>query len=258
MADIPASTLKPGVAYTRSAMITASGTWVVPAGVRRLKVFATSGGGAGGGSSTGDGTTPGQGGNAGGTSISEIEVSPGDTLTITIGTGGTGVSQANGNAGGATVVRIGNYIVAYTIGGTGGLKNSSAAGNPLGVNSIASESLVGGVGGGGGSISAQAPGGSFSFVRTIYSGAITTPSGITVSNGGIGGSVTGGGGGGGCSRYGQGGTGGNGVNSNIVGANGQAPASTSYGAAGGGAGGSNGSGGAAGGNGIAGVVEILY
>lgn len=251
-----------GTSYQNNELITTSGTWTVPANVFKLKVFATGGGGGGGGSITGDGPTPGSGGAAGGTAISEISVEPGQVLTIVIGAGGVGVNGASGTDGGKTTVQVGNYICAIGLGGGKGVKNSSSATNPAGSHSIGAESIVGGGGGQGGTISGGglpiAGGGFIAFVRASFSSGASNIPGLQVNNGGTGGTVTGGGGGGGGSFYGDGGDGGDGVSANIVGVFGSAPISTHYGAGGGGAGGSNGSGGATGGDGISGAVEIYY
>lgn len=74
-----------------------SGTWTVPAGVRKIKVICVGGGGAGGTGSS----TYGGGGGGGGTIISDIlaeilNVTPGASLSYSVGIGGVG------NTGGPT------------------------------------------------------------------------------------------------------------------------------------------------------------
>lgn len=257
MADISSSVFRSG-SYANKAQVTASGGWTVPTGVSKIKILCTGGGGGGGGSLTGDGPQPGSGGGASGTGISELLVTAGQVLNIVIGAGGTAVSGSNGNSGGASYVRIGSSVVAYSPGGVAGVKNSTTNTSARGAHSLGAESYAGGGGGGGGVTNATAQGGFYAFVRTVYNAALDAITGLNASNGGTGGTVTGGGGGGGCSIYGSGGSGGNGVNSNIIGLAGSAPPAGSYGAGGGGAGGSNGSGGQIGGNGLSGIVEILY
>lgn len=105
--------------------ITATGSFVVPAGVTRLAVFAV-GGGGGGGAGYGSTTTVYAGGTpgAGGTVAEQIiTVTPGETLTITIGQGGAGASNQNsvpGSDGGATTVARGATTLVTAAGGLGG------------------------------------------------------------------------------------------------------------------------------------------
>lgn len=113
MADIPLDALVGSGGYIYKTTITTSGTFTVPAGVSKLKIFATGGGGGGGGSITGDGPTPGSGGGAGGTAISEIIVTPGQVINVAIGAGGAGGVTANGASGGDTTVSTGTSIIAY-------------------------------------------------------------------------------------------------------------------------------------------------
>lgn len=101
----------------------ASGNFVVPAGVSVLYI---TGCGAGGGGAAYNGTTSGGGGGGGGGSClkAKVTVAPGDTISVTIGTGGGGGQTANaaGAAGGAT--SFGSLVTLS--GGAGG--GSAAAG----------------------------------------------------------------------------------------------------------------------------------
>ncbi len=68
--------------------VTASGTWTVPDRVTKAQIIGSGGGGGGGG-----GGTVGSGGGGGGgakVSIAHVTLTPGDVITITIGTGGAG------------------------------------------------------------------------------------------------------------------------------------------------------------------------
>jgi len=96
-----------------SQTFTSSGTWVVPAGVNYVYAAGIGGGGGGGsgGGAVGGSSGPGGGGggSAGNSETIRIAVTPGETLTITIGSGGGGAPLgpfnsfgADGSAGGNT------------------------------------------------------------------------------------------------------------------------------------------------------------
>ena len=120
---------------------TSSGTFTVPTGVTRVLVEAWGGGGGGGGAGI---LTPpatcsssGGGGGSGGYARSVITVTPGQTYTITIGTGGAGGAVGSaGQDGGST--SFGNLL---TVGG-------GAGGQPGSPGS--SSQTAGGAGGSGG------------------------------------------------------------------------------------------------------------
>lgn len=90
---------------------TASGSFVVPAGVYRVCVTLAGGGGGGAGAISGNSYVPG-GGGAGEVRYREwLAVTPGQSITVTIGVGGAGgigstaggsYSTSNGGAGGAS------------------------------------------------------------------------------------------------------------------------------------------------------------
>lgn len=96
-----------------------SGTFVVPAGVRKLRVSVL-GGGSGGLSSchsTSASSYPNYGGSGGGFSSKVIDVSPGDTFAYTVGAGGVGRDQYAGI----------NILQAATAGGTSSFGSVIAA-----------------------------------------------------------------------------------------------------------------------------------
>lgn len=108
---------------------TSSGTFTVPANVRKIQCFVV-GGGGGGGSGNGN-----NGGGAGGgfTKTGTYNVTPGQQLAVTIGAGGvggkgedgaSGGDWPNGKPGGAT--SIGNLITAN--GGNGGVEVGPGSG----------------------------------------------------------------------------------------------------------------------------------
>ena len=75
----------PGVAEAATTTYTSSGTYDVPAGVTMLRIVATGAGGGGG--QKGSTSAAGDGG-SGAVVTAYQPVTPGDSLTITIGTGG--------------------------------------------------------------------------------------------------------------------------------------------------------------------------
>lgn len=154
------------VAYQTSG----SYSWTVPAGCSRILVECWGAGGGGGyGASS---TTHGGGGGAGGGAIKSWDVTPGDTVTIVVGTGGAGglgPLDANGANGGNSTVTIGATSITGN-GGGGGYGGSSpyggaggaASGGDLNLEGGAAMTGIPGVGmggiGGTNSRSGQAPG----------------------------------------------------------------------------------------------------
>jgi len=199
-------------------VFTASGSYVVPDNVSYIRVIACGGGGGGGGGQ--NGPIAGGGGGAGAPIFEGIvDVTPGDTLTITIGAGGVGgvngSGGAPGSAGGVTTVS-GTGLSLVVLGGTGG-----------GGGSVPNGDGAGGVGykgtqnGGNGSGSTPGSG----YIASVNGGFGTGGSRSGITAGGGGGSIgiggtgstspgngTDGAGGGGLTAgvNGSGGTGGNG------------------------------------------------
>jgi len=183
-----------------------------------------------GGGAGGQGGSGGGGGGAGGLLTATRSVSPGDTLNITVGSGGAAWSNAystTGNAGGnSTIVHGATTLTAY-----GGGFGSSAGPSPY--NSPGGN---GGSGGGGAQRSTSAGG------VGVYPGSTYIDEPRQGYDGGVGGTGTDhGGGGGGAGGVGanssgssNGGAGGIGVESSITGT------ATYYAAGGGGAGNGNG------------------
>lgn len=102
-----------------SQTFTASGTFVVPSGVTRLRVLQW---GAGGGGLTGY-----FGGGSGGFAMSLFPVLPGQSASITVGAAGVGGSSPT--AGGATTVAVGSNSVTVGGGGPGTTSAAGSAGN---------------------------------------------------------------------------------------------------------------------------------
>ncbi len=117
-------------------------TFTVPVGVYKIYCTCVGGGGGAGGIGTGSsGTTyPAGAGGAGGTALGWISVTPGQTITITVGAGGAGGAAAstntsgsygsNGSTGGTS--SVGSFMSA-TGGGYGGATSSGSAGGVGGV-----------------------------------------------------------------------------------------------------------------------------
>jgi hypothetical protein len=186
---------------------TSSGTWVCPALVTSVTVQAWGGGGAGGGPNT-DNT--GGGGGAGGQFVtSTVSVTPGNTYTVTVGAGGTGVQGNNGNSGGDSILLLSGTPIVTAKGGAGGSANiTKASGSTTG--GVGDTVYAGGDGsdgastyggGGGGGSGTTGAGGNAS----TYTGGTGTSTGggnggdgrQTTAGMGLAGSVYGGGGGGG-------------------------------------------------------------
>lgn len=148
------------VSYTTAG----SDTFVVPAGITSItiKTWGAGGGGGGGGNSQ-----PGGDGGGGGYTTSTISVTPGETLTINVGAGGSGGAFSNGgnDAGGG--------------GGGGGYTSIYRSSTPLVVTA--------GGGGGGGGRQARAGGDGGAGGGTT---GIDGSDGFTSNNGGGGGGGT--------------------------------------------------------------------
>lgn len=140
---------------------TANGSFVVPDGVTEiLAEIAGGGGGGGGGFNNGAGSLAGGGGGGQSRDIAKYTVTPGETISITIGAGGTaGVGGTaappvtSGGTGGSTV--FGSYatITGGTGGIGGGLTNSGKGGDRAGnaaQDGFNSGGIVDGSGGNGG------------------------------------------------------------------------------------------------------------
>jgi hypothetical protein len=91
------------VGFRNIRQFTSSGTFNVPPTCTAIKVRVWGGGGGGGG--TNGATAAGSGGNAGGYSEGIFNVTPGASLTVTVGAGGTaGPVGSNGGTGGTSSV----------------------------------------------------------------------------------------------------------------------------------------------------------
>lgn len=198
-----------------------TGTWTIPAGITQCKITVVGGGGGGGASTGGAGNiAAGAGGGGGGASIRYYTgLTPGNTISYTVGgAGGGGSSGNNGSGGGTSSVSSGTQTIT----------SISATGGGGGTGSNTGTVAGSGGAGSGGTVNISGCAGVFG----VYAG--TRPGGAGGS------SIFGGGGLGGSSAGTNGSTGG------------------SYGGGGGGGGTSSIAGNVSGGAGAAGVVIIEY
>lgn len=139
--------------------------WIVPGGVTRVKVKVIGGGGGGGKRSGSASASAAGGGGGGGISEGFVDVTPGASITVTVGAAGVGATAVNtaGTNGGAS--SFGAFMSATgglgggTTGGgaggtgTGGSFNSSTGPGQSGINfsnSAAADNGSSGAGGGAG------------------------------------------------------------------------------------------------------------
>ena len=132
---------------------TTTGSFTVPSGVTRLYIFAVGGGGGGGGAaqmSSAPGTQySGGGGGIGGGALSSIPVTPGASISYTIGAGGVGTNttSANGTNGGTTTVDtisctggVGGFGATTSSDGFEGANGTGSGGNLA--NNVYTDSLT--------------------------------------------------------------------------------------------------------------------
>lgn len=134
--------------FSTMAVVTSSQTWTIPAGVTKLKVTVVGGGGNGG---NGSGARPrASGGGGGGAAIKYFtNLTPGNTLTVTVG-----------SAGGTSSVASGTQTIS-TISATGGANGANALNSAAGGN--------GGIGSGG-TLNIGGSGGGAAETSTLFSG----------------------------------------------------------------------------------------
>jgi hypothetical protein len=118
-------------------LFTANGTWQAPATVNHIVVELIGGGGAGGGSNL---NLPGSQGGSGAYTKTIVDVTGGDTYSITVGAGGTGVAGKQGSGGNESEIQDPmDNVLAFANGGGGGKAaqaGGGAAGSTNGNNGI--------------------------------------------------------------------------------------------------------------------------
>lgn len=230
---------------TQRTTFTASTTWTAPDGATSVEALVVGGGGGGGGGAS-------SGGGGAGSLIyhSGYSVTPGNSYTVTIGTGGSAGSSGGptGSQGGASVFGT----ISATGGGGGGCRSNTSS---------IYTGVAGGSGGGGGSTTGdgtQCNGGAANVGTTSGGTGYASAGGFGKH---VGGSWEGGGGGGGAGAVGEdgssthprGGDGGDGLAYTIA----DGSTSVYYAGGGGASGNTNGSGGSGGGgdSGVAGTAN---
>lgn len=176
---------------------TGASTFTIPTGVTAVKVTVYGAGGAGGGGVV---NGAGAGGGGGGAAIKWLSgLTPGNTLTTSVGTGGTGVAASGGNNGSDSSVSSGTQTISTITGkaGAGGTVGNAVNGAPGGTGSLST---------GGDLNSAGNPG------HTAYPGNCFSGPGGNGFLGGGGGAVGSGTGGSGSSQGAGGGGGGSSLN----------------------------------------------
>lgn len=171
-------------------------TFTIPAGITRLKVTVV-GGGGGGNQGYGGGCCapgfPGVGGGGGCTAVKWLTgLTPGNTLTITIGSGGAGELAGSpftaAQNGGQSSVSSGTQSITTISagGGSGATQYAGVPGSGGSTSSGADITFPGGNGGlGGGSISLGGPGGN-SLFSTVAHYKSTAKNGTNYGGGGAG------------------------------------------------------------------------
>jgi len=123
-------------AATHNEEFSESDTFIVPETVTKITVQAWGGGGAGGGSTNAGQRSArgGAGGGGGAYASSMLSVTPGQTLQVVVGTGGTGITGDDGNSGSPSFVgptTDPDDALVRAAGGSGGTGNTDG-GSPAG------------------------------------------------------------------------------------------------------------------------------
>ena len=215
------------LAQVQTQTFNTNGTFDVPAGVTQITVEAWGGGGGGGFARSVNGAAGG-GGGGGAYYKAIVNVTPGQSIPVTIGQGGTGGATNGTGANGGGTTSFGAYLSANGgnpgagvstnssgAGGTGGAGGIYSGGN--GANGINETGVGTGGGGGGGSAGTDSNGnqGSGLIGGSAVIGGGAGGNGARGTAGGDG-TAPGGGGAGGHRRSGNNRSGGNGADGKIV------------------------------------------
>jgi hypothetical protein len=141
-----------------SQFFTASGSYIVPTGLSKVRITAIGAGGGGGGSL---GVFAGGGGGQGASVSTVVNVTAGATLTINVGEGGAGGPGTNtcgdptaGSPGGASTVTVGATMLADAPGGggaSGGVCDNDGTGGSGGIAGVSTITASSGSAGSNGS-----------------------------------------------------------------------------------------------------------
>jgi hypothetical protein len=126
-----ASTVSPGGASLQ--VFEGNGTFTIPVGITSVKVtIVGGGGGSGGGANTCTGVVPSGGGGGGGACIVGLTgLTPGGTISVTVGGGGAAGAGTAGGTGGTSQIASGTQTIT-TRSATGGSGSTYAASSALG------------------------------------------------------------------------------------------------------------------------------
>lgn len=175
------------LSFAQTQTFTTTGSFTVPAGITSIRVEAWGAGGAGGGAT---GNPSAGGGGAGGAYVrnNAIAVTPGNTYTVTVGTGGVGNTTSNGPSGGSSWFGTTGTILA--VGGTGGNRSTTNNNTATGATAPTTGNVGGtinfyGGNGGTGVAAGVSGGGGGASAGTGANGnaAITVTGGIAVTGG---------------------------------------------------------------------------
>lgn len=186
---------------TQAFTTSGSGLWTVPSGVTNIGFMAIGGGGAGPAASIGHYSSGGGGGAIG--FKNNITVTPGQTISFSIGAGGSGASGNGGNtsisiggatytagggtAGSSAAMSSGTLLAGGAGGGATGAWDGSHSGGPGGDTFRLAGSSTGAVsGGGGGAGGMGGTGGSGSPQTILWAGTAQNPPAETIVDGVIG------------------------------------------------------------------------
>lgn len=133
---------------TTSNMAITGYNWVIPTGVTKVKATVVGGGGGSGGTSSNAGSG---GGGGGGSAIKIVTgLTPGNTVTATVGAGGTAGASVGGNGGAGGTSSFGAHCSATGGSGSGGASACNSSSGAAGGTGSSGDLNIKGSGGGSG------------------------------------------------------------------------------------------------------------
>jgi hypothetical protein len=134
LSSVPAGEIRAIALNTTRVTFTTPGSfsYTVPTGVTRVRLKGWGAGGGGGGAASGSPGGAASGGGSGAYFEKSVAVSPGDTITGTIGAGGSaGTAGANGGTGSNTTIVVGGTTYTIPAGAGGASANAGIAQNSV-------------------------------------------------------------------------------------------------------------------------------